>query len=129
VGQGRVDVDANVGGERMSEWVRVAELKELARRRKTQVTVGDEQIALFLVGERVFALADVCIHEERSLSKGTVFRGRVVCPGHQWQFDLATGWVEDQERCQPTYDVKVEDGGVHVVPRPRVLAEAPEAAD
>ena len=109
----------------MSDWVQVADLKELARRRKTVVTVGDEQIALFLVGEKVYALADICIHKQKSLHKGSLFGGKVVCPGHQWTFDLETGWEADQEQCQPTYQVKIEDGAVHVVPERRVLVDAP----
>jgi nitrite reductase (NADH) small subunit len=104
----------------VTDWVPVTAVRELQRRKKSLVQVGDESIALFMVGERVFALRDVCIHEQRSLSKGAILRGRVVCPGHQWQFDLETGWVEEQERCQPTYDVKVKDGTVYVVPVPRI---------
>lgn len=104
----------------MADWVPVADVKDLQRRKKRLVRAGGESIALFMVGERVFALRDVCIHEERSLSNGAVLRGRVVCPGHQWQFDLETGWVEEQGRCQPTYDVKVQDGTVYVVPVPRI---------
>lgn len=113
----------------MSDWVKVAELKELTRRRKTCVTVGDQQIALFLVGEKVYALRDICIHKERQLSNGTIFNGKVVCPGHQWTFDLETGWESDQEECQPTYEVKVEDGAVHVIPTSRVLVDAPAGSD
>ncbi len=104
----------------MADWVPVAAVKDLQRRKKSLVQAGGEAIALFMVGDRVFALRDVCIHEQRSLSKGAILRGRVVCPGHQWQFDLETGWVEEQERCQPTYDVKVQDGTVYVVPVPRI---------
>ena len=109
----------------MSDWVKVAELKQLARRRKTAVTVGDEQIALFYVNEKVYALADICIHKQRQLSNGTVFNGKVVCPGHQWTFDLDSGWEEDQEECQPTYDVKVQDGAVYVIPVKRLLLDTP----
>lgn len=104
----------------MSEWVAVTVLKDLQRRKKTRVEVAGEPVALFWAGEKVFALHDVCIHEERSLSKGAVLKGRVVCPGHQWQFDLATGWVEEQERCQPTFDVKVEGDTVYVSPVARI---------
>lgn len=107
------------------EWLPAAELSELTRRKKKQVVVGDQTVALFLINDRVFALRDVCIHKERSLSKGTVLGGRVVCPGHQWMFDPATGWVEDQERCQPTYDVRVDDGVVYVDPEPRVRVAEP----
>ncbi len=109
----------------MSDWVKVANLKDLARRRKTMVTVEGEDIALFLVGDKVYALHDTCIHQQRSLSKGVILSGRVICPGHQWAFDLETGWEKDQEECQPTYPVKVEDGAVHVIPQRRVLIDAP----
>jgi nitrite reductase/ring-hydroxylating ferredoxin subunit len=104
----------------VTDWVAVAAVKDLQRRKKTLVQAGGESIALFMVSDRVFALRDVCIHEQRSLSKGAILRGRVVCPGHQWQFDLETGYVEEQGRCQPSYDVKVEDGTVYVVPVSRI---------
>lgn len=106
------------------EWVLVAELPELARRKKKQVLVDGTPIALFLVGGRVFALHDVCIHKQRSLSKGTVLHGRIICPGHQWSFDPATGQAADQVECQPTYDVRVEDDKIYVNARPR-----PDGAD
>jgi nitrite reductase (NADH) small subunit len=113
----------------VADWVPVAAVKDLQRRKKSLVQADGESIALFMVGDRVFALRDVCIHEQRSLSKGAILRGRVVCPGHQWQFDLETGWVEEQGRCQPTYDVKVQGDTVYVVPVPRVWqAEAGSAA-
>lgn len=109
----------------MAGWVRAAELSELTRRKKKQVTIGDEVIALFLINDQVFALHDVCIHKQRSLAKGAVLHGRVICPGHQWSYDPATGWEESQQRCQPTYDVRVEDGVVYVDPEQRV--RVPEA--
>ena len=109
----------------MSEWIKVADLKDLTRRRKHMVTVDGEDIALFLVGEKVFALQDTCIHKQRSLSKGVILYGRVICPGHQWAFDVDTGWERDKDECQPTYPVRVEDGEVHIIPRQRVLVDAP----
>jgi nitrite reductase (NADH) small subunit len=112
----------------VGQWVAAAALKDLQRRKKTLVQVEGEDVALFLVGDRVFALHDTCMHEQRSLSKGAILRGRVVCPGHQWQFDLETGWVEDQERCQPTYDVKVEGETVFVNPARRLLVESVDDA-
>jgi nitrite reductase (NADH) small subunit len=106
----------------VTDWLPVAELSALTRRRKMQVFVGDEPVALFLVGEDVFALADTCIHKQRSLSKGALLNGRIVCPGHQWEFDPETGYVQEQDRCQPTYEVTVADGTILVAAKPR---EAP----
>jgi nitrite reductase/ring-hydroxylating ferredoxin subunit len=103
------------------EWVAVAPLVELQRRRKKQVEVAGRAIALFLVGDRVFALDDTCVHKGRSLSRGSLWKGKVVCPAHQWTFDPETGRADDQDDCQPVHDVLVVDGVVHVDPRPRQI--------
>ncbi|HET6502652.1 MAG TPA: Rieske 2Fe-2S domain-containing protein [Amycolatopsis sp.] len=104
----------------MDEWVFAVEFTALLRRKKTRILVGGEPVALFLVGEDVYALQDTCVHGQRSLSKGALWRGRVVCPGHQWAFDPATGWSEEKRRCQPTYDVRVVDDKVYVSAHKRV---------
>lgn len=119
----------------MSEWVHVAELKELARRKKKQVTVGGKPVVLFLIDDEVFALDDVCVHKERSLFKGTVLDGQIICPGHQWKFDPRTGRPEDQPGCQATWPVQVsEEGAILVGSTPATpressgLEDAPDAA-
>lgn len=104
----------------MGEWVEAAKLSDLSRRHRKLVTVNGQPVALFLVNGQVFALHDVCIHKQRSLSNGTVLHGRIICPGHQWAFDPATGFVDEQERYQPTFDVRVEVGTIYVSAQPRV---------
>jgi len=100
-------------------WVHVAELKELARRKRKQVDAGGCPIALFLVDDEVFAVDDTCIHQERSLAKGTLLSCQVICPGHQWKFDPRTGRPEDQDGCLATYAVQVtEEGAILVDPEP-----------
>jgi nitrite reductase/ring-hydroxylating ferredoxin subunit len=105
--------------ETSTSWVHVAEMKDLARRKRKQVDVRGCPIALFLVDDEVFAIDDICIHQERSLSKGTLLNGQVICPGHQWKFDPRTGQPEDQDGCQATYPVQVtEEGAILVAPEP-----------
>lgn len=99
-----------------TQWIAVASTKDLARRRKLRVEVDGLAIALFEAAGRVFAFADSCIHQDRSLAKGTLLHGKVICPGHQWQFDLETGYEEGQDRCQPTYPVRVEEEIIYVNP-------------
>ena len=106
-------------------WVHVAELKDLARRKRKQVTVGGCPLALFLVDDEVLAVDDTCIHQERSLAKGTLLGGQVICPGHQWKFDPRTGEAEDQDGRLATYAVQVtEEGAVLVAPQPVTPREA-----
>jgi len=108
----------------VADWLAVAQLSELARRKRAQVDVNGEPVALFLVGSDVFALADICIHKQRSLSKGVLLNGCIVCPGHQWEFDPATGYEATQDRYQPSYDVRIEDGTVYVAAHPRATTGA-----
>lgn len=112
-----------------ADWVYVAELADLRRRRKMLVTAGTEEIALFYVDDEVYALRDVCIHKGRNISKGLVFQGQVICPGHQWSFDLPTGWNDEWQRCQPTYAVRVDENRVLVLPEPRVRETAPHVEE
>ena len=44
--------------------------------------------------DRYIAFADTCIHQERSLFKGTLLNGKVICPGHQWH----STWRADTRR-------------------------------
>ncbi|WP_341228957.1 Rieske (2Fe-2S) protein [Nocardioides salarius] len=108
----------------MSQWHCVATLSDLRARKKKAVDVAGTPVALFLVKDNVYALNDICIHEQRQLSKGALLFGKVICPGHQWKFDPATGQPDDQEGCQPTYAVKVEDDGTIHVSLDRVREDA-----
>lgn len=109
----------------MTEWVEIGSLSDLQRKRKAVVQVGGEDVVLFAISDRVYAMADVCVHKQKRLSKGLIFKGKVICPGHQWAFDLETGWVDEWATCQPTYETKIENGLVMVNPIPRIRSEPP----
>ncbi|MEE4023574.1 Rieske 2Fe-2S domain-containing protein [Gordonia sp. PKS22-38] len=106
------------------DWLPAATTKELRRRRKLRVELGDTPIALFSAGDRIYAFADLCVHQDRSLARGTIMAGRVICPGHQWQFDLETGYEADQDICQPTYDVRIDGETIYVNVAARAAAGA-----
>jgi nitrite reductase (NADH) small subunit len=97
-----------------ADWIAVATTTDLNRRRKLRVECDGVAVALFAAAGRVYAMADTCIHQDRSLVKGTLLHGKVICPGHQWQFELETGYEESQDRCQPTYPVRVEADTIYV---------------
>jgi nitrite reductase/ring-hydroxylating ferredoxin subunit len=102
-----------------AQWVATVPLTDLARRRKARVEVDGRAVALFLLRDRVVAVADACVHKGRSLANGVFWQGRLVCPGHQWKFDPETGQADDRDECQPVHDVRVIDGVVHVSSQPR----------
>ena len=109
----------------MADWIKATELAPLRQRKRFKVIVEDVPIALFYVDGDVFALADICIHKGSHLSQGLVFKGKVICPGHQWAFDLKTGWVDQWAKCQPVYPVRVEDDVVYVKLEPQIRTSEP----
>lgn len=96
----------------MAHWHEVASIADLKARKRKAVDVAGTPVALFYIKDKVYALNDICMHEKRSLSKGSILFGKVICPGHQWKFDPATGQPEDQDGCQPTYAVQVSHAGM-----------------
>ena len=107
-------------------WVSAGDVQTITRARKTVIDVDGYEVFVLAHDGHLHAFQNRCIHKQRELAKGVVLNGKLVCPGHQWTFDLETGWEADQEQCQPTYPVKIEDGAVHVILQPRVLVDAPD---
>jgi 3-phenylpropionate/trans-cinnamate dioxygenase ferredoxin component len=97
--------------------VEVARLESLPSDSGLRVEVGDLRVAVFRVGERVYALADRCSHAEAWLSEGEIWDGAVECPRHGSEFDLETGAPRSLPATKPvpTYQVSVEDGTVFLI--------------
>jgi 3-phenylpropionate/trans-cinnamate dioxygenase ferredoxin subunit len=92
--------------------VEIGALETLPRDRGVRVAIGDERIALFRIGDEVFAVGDRCSHAEASLAEGEVFDYEVECPRHGSEFDLRTGKPLSLPATKPVpiYEVVVEDG-------------------
>lgn len=96
--------------------VEVAPLTDLPREGGVRVKVGDHRIALFRVGDDVYAIGDRCSHAEASLAEGEVFDHTVECPRHGSEFDLETGSPSSLPATAPvpTYEIAVEEGTVYL---------------
>ena len=96
--------------------VQVTELDKLPRDRGVRVTLGEHRIAMFRIGEDVYAVGDRCSHAEASLAEGELFGTAVECPRHGAEFDITTGAAGSLPATSPVpvYDVTVEDGTVYL---------------
>lgn len=67
------------------------------------------------LGGRLLAASGMCPHEDVELIDGSFDGESIVCPGHGYQFDLASGACShDDSLCLPRYAVSVEGGEVFV---------------
>jgi sulfoxide reductase heme-binding subunit YedZ len=99
-------------------WVDVAAVGELRPGRGLVRTVGGERVALFRDGERLFALSNLCRHQNGPLGEGRLIDGCVTCPWHGYQYRLTDGCAPPPftERLA-TYRVRVNRGLVEVDPQ------------
>jgi 3-phenylpropionate/trans-cinnamate dioxygenase ferredoxin component len=70
---------------------RVASTEALRDGRGVAVDVGERRIALFRYQNELFALDETCPHRGGPLHEGEIESGVVLCPWHQWRFDLRSG--------------------------------------
>ena len=82
-----------------------------------RVEVGEHRIALFKVGDTIYALGDRCSHAEASLAEGEVFDTEIECPRHGAAFDLTTGEALTLPATSPvaTYAAEIEGGTVYLM--------------
>ena len=98
-------------------WVRIAPCDSIPLREGRAVTLGEQQIAVFNLGERFFATSNRCPHRGGPLCDGIVAGDAVVCPLHAWKVRLDTGAVErpiEAGACVETFPTRVERGIVMV---------------
>jgi len=75
----------------MAEWREVCVLGELIEGRGRAVDVDGLRVAIYRVGEEVYALSGRCPHANGPLGHGWLEDGEVVCPLHRWRFRLSDG--------------------------------------
>jgi nitrite reductase/ring-hydroxylating ferredoxin subunit len=79
------------------QWVKVFSGEQEARRKlRTDapqlLIIQGRRICLVMRNETFYAVQDSCPHNGESLSKGAVnYLGEIVCPWHNYRFDLQTG--------------------------------------
>ena len=105
----------------MGEFEAVARLDEIPDEGMKQVVVRGELVGLYRVGEDVYAINDVCTHEEAYLTEGEFDAEEleVECPLHGSHFNIVDGSVRILPATRPvaTYPVKVEGDLVLVGPK------------
>ena len=98
----------------MSERVKISSLQDLPDGRGVRVEALGHRIAVFRVGDDVYAIGDRCSHAEASLAEGELFGLDVECPRHGSEFNVSTGEPGSFPATRPVsvYEVEVTDGEV-----------------
>jgi len=73
--------------------VKACQLSDLEDGEIFKAEVADHPaLALYMIGDEVFATSDICTHGEASLSEdGYIEDGQVICSWHDGAFNIKTG--------------------------------------
>ena len=96
-------------------FVKVASVDELKSGQGKTVTANGEEVALFNVNGKFFAISNICAHRGGPLGEGELEGQIVTCPLHGWQYDVETGECQTMPGSQVKhYEVKIEGKDVLV---------------
>jgi 3-phenylpropionate/trans-cinnamate dioxygenase ferredoxin subunit len=97
-------------------YVKAARLGDIPPGRVKIVEIGDEDIALCNLEGKIYAIANVCTHDDGPLGAGHLMGDTIECPRHGARFNVRTGAVENLPAIVPvpTFEVRVEGQDVLV---------------
>lgn len=99
----------------MSDWKFVTALSDCPENSAGEFVVAGRIVALFRVGDEVYALDGICPHQGGPLGQGQLQGCIVTCPWHGWQYDVRDGQHTSIPTLQhTTISTKIEDGDVYV---------------
>jgi 3-phenylpropionate/trans-cinnamate dioxygenase ferredoxin subunit len=102
----------------MATLIPLIELSALPEGRGRRVRKAGLDLAVFKIGDAVYAIDDSCPHQGGSLSNGKLQGTRVTCPVHGLRFNLDDVCQPGPPTLQPKkYAVHVENGMVMLAPR------------
>lgn len=98
------------------DFVPVAAADELANGERLFVDVDGEAIVVFNIAGQIFAIGDVCSHDDGPLGDGELDELEVRCPRHGASFDVRTGKALSLPAIVdiPAYPTRVVDGQIEI---------------
>lgn len=105
------------------KWVEVAAADDVAEGQVSTFTVEGHRVAVARANEQLYAVQDLCTHDDGPLGEGEVEGFAIQCPRHGARFDIRSGAVLRMPAVQPieTFPVMEKEG--------RILVAIPEGND
>lgn len=98
------------------EYLEIAPASELPNGERLFIEVEGREIVIFNIADQLFAIGDICTHDDGPLGDGDLEGYNIVCPRHGAEFDVRTGKVMQMPAVVdiPAYPVKIVDGMIQV---------------
>jgi 3-phenylpropionate/trans-cinnamate dioxygenase ferredoxin subunit len=80
------------------------------------IRIEDQELAVFLIGGKYYAIDDVCTHDGGPVAEGALEGDIIECPRHGARFNVRTGAALTLPAVSPvpTHPVRVEGNDIQV---------------
>ena len=97
-------------------FVEIAPASELPNGERLFLEVEGRAIVIFNIAGQLFAIGDICSHDDGPLGDGDLEGFNIVCPRHGAEFDVRTGKVMQMPAVVdiPAYPVQIRDGQIFI---------------
>jgi 3-phenylpropionate/trans-cinnamate dioxygenase ferredoxin component len=98
------------------EYVEIAPTDQIPNGGRLFVELGGKSIVLFNLAGKLFAIGDVCSHDNGPVGDGEIEENEIICPRHGARFDIRTGKATSLPAIVdiPAYPVRVVDGMIEI---------------
>jgi 3-phenylpropionate/trans-cinnamate dioxygenase ferredoxin subunit len=98
------------------EFVEIAPVNELPNGERLFLEIGDKAIVIFNIAGQLYAIGDVCSHDDGPVGEGDLEGYNITCPRHGAEFDVKTGKAVQMPAVVdiPAYPVQIQDGTIYL---------------
>lgn len=98
------------------EFVNIAPATDLPNGERLFVEIDDRPVVIFNIAGQLYAIGDVCSHDDGPVGDGSIEGNEVICPRHGARFDIRTGKAVALPAVIdiPAYPVRVVDGNIEL---------------
>ena len=98
------------------EFIDIVPVDQLPEGERLFLELGGKSIVLFNLAGKLFAIGDVCTHDNGPVGDGEVEENEIICPRHGGRFDIRSGKATSLPALIdiPAYPVRVVGGVIQI---------------
>jgi 3-phenylpropionate/trans-cinnamate dioxygenase ferredoxin component len=98
------------------EYLEIAPADQLPEGERIFIELAGQSIVIFNLAGKLFAIGDVCTHDNGPVGDGEIEETEIICPRHGGRFDIRTGKATSLPPVKdiPSYPVRVVDGMIEI---------------
>ena len=98
------------------EYIEITSVDQVPEGERIFIEVEGKSIVIFNLAGKLFAIGDVCSHDNGPVGDGEIEETEIICPRHGARFDIRTGKATSLPAVKdiPSYPVRVAEGMVEI---------------